>query len=245
MSSVIRGAKVDSSIGDAVREWSVAGVRGRALRVAAALLSWATAGAVLGADFTAAVKDSKGGAVEDAVVVAVPVGGASIPAARSADEIVDQIDKEFVPYVKPILVGSMVHFPNKDNLRHQVYSFSGAKRFELSLYAGTSAPPVLFDKPGVVVLGCNVHDWMIGYIYVAETPYFGKTGRDGSTRIRNLSPGEYMVRVWHPRMDAAEESTNRRITVTAAGVENVAWTLALKPEFRIHRAPMPGGGGYH
>jgi plastocyanin len=213
-------------------------------RVFLAVLWLAFAGTVIGADLSATVKDKQGGAVEDAVVLAVPLSGAGMPPAKPADEIVDQIDKEFVPYVKPVMVGSLVHFPNKDNIRHHVYSFSPTKRFALPLYSGSSAPPVLFDKPGVVILGCNVHDWMISYIYVAETPYFGKTGPDGKARIKNLPPGEYMLRVWHPRMEAAEETTTRRIVITSIGMEDVTWQLRLKQEFRIRRAPVPGGGVY-
>jgi plastocyanin len=204
----------------------------------------ACAGTAMGADLSATVKDQQGRAVEDTVVLAVPHSGAGIPPAKPADEVVDQIDKEFVPYVKPVMVGSLVHFPNKDNIRHHVYSFSPAKRFDLRLYSGLSAAPVLFDKPGVVVLGCNIHDWMVSYIYVAETPYFSKTAKDGKAQIKNLPPGEYTLRIWHPRMEAAEETTTQRIVITAIGVEDVAWQLKLKPEFRIHRAPVPGGGGY-
>ena len=91
------------------------------------------------------------------------------------DAVVDQVDKEFTPKVNAILVGTSVIFPNHDNVRHQVYSFSPAKRFELPLYAGVPAQPVVFDTPGVVVLGCNIHDWMVGYVYVSESPYFAKT----------------------------------------------------------------------
>ena len=112
------------------------------------------------------VVTSNGQPVADAVVVAVPTDGA-LPAGKVRAEQLDQIDKEFVPRVKPVLVGSTVAFPNKDSVRHHVYSFSPAKRFELPLYAGVPSQPVLFDRPGVVVLGCNIHDWMVGYIYVA------------------------------------------------------------------------------
>src|SRR5207253_2654340 len=103
----------------------------------------------------------KGGAVIDAVVVAISANGASSSSAKPADEVIDQVDKEFVPHVKPVLAGTTVHFPNKDNIRHHVYSFSPAKRFDLRLYSGVSNAPVLFDKPGIVVLGCNIHDWMV------------------------------------------------------------------------------------
>ena len=110
--------------------------------------------------------------------------------------------------------------------------------------AGTSAPPVLFDKPGVVVLGCNIHDWMIGYIYVSETSLFGKSEKDGKVLIDELPAGEYTVRVWHPRMEAAEESTRRHITLNGNGAANVEWRLALKPAFRIPRASGGKGAAY-
>ena len=141
------------------------------------------------AGIAASVSDEAGRPVEDAVVVAVPTdGGVRVPP-RPREGIVDQVDQEFTPKVTAVLVGTPVRFPNHDNVRHQVYSFSPAKRFELPLYAGVPAEPVVFDKPGVVVLGCNIHDWMVGYVYVSESPYFAKTGKDGKALVdtRNLS----------------------------------------------------------
>ena len=103
-------------------------------------------------------------------MLAAPEGRAGPLPEKPGREIVDQINLEFVPHVKPVVVGSPVYFPNKDDVRHHVYSFSPAKRFELPLYSGTPAAPVVFDRPGIVAIGCNIHDWMLGYIYVAETP---------------------------------------------------------------------------
>ena len=148
-----------------------------------------------------------------------------------------------MPYVKPVFVGSTVRFPNSDNIRHQVYSFSPAKKFELPLYAGTNAPPVTFDKPGVVVLGCNIHDWMIGYIYVAETPFFAKTGPLGTASIADLPPGEYSVRVWHPSMDRAEETTSRQIAVGAEPL-TAEWQIGLKASFRVPRVSGAASPSY-
>ena len=126
----------------------------------------------LAAKLSANVHAGDGKPLPNAVVVAVPEDGRLPPVGKTV-EVVDQIDKEFVPYVKPVRVGSYVQFPNKDNIRHHVYSFSPPKKFELPLYSGTPTEPLLFDKVGVVKLGCNIHDWMLGYVYVAETPYFG------------------------------------------------------------------------
>lgn len=195
------------------------------------------------AQLRAVVYDAGGKPLRDAVVLAVPEDG-KVPPATPIVEVVDQVDKEFVPYVKAVRAGSYVQFPNKDNIRHHVYSFSPTKRFELPLYIGTPAEPVMFDKPGLVRLGCNIHDWMIGYIYIAETPYYGKTRANGHVELEGLPAGVYLVRVWHPRMEAAEETTVRRLEAGDNGPAPGVWKLRLKPEFRPRRAPIPGEPGY-
>ena len=182
--------------------------------------------------------------VADAVVLAIPVDPRNALHARPPANAIDQVDKQFVPYVKPIFVGSTVRFPNSDNIRHQVYSFSPAKKFELPLYAGTGAQPIVFDKPGVVVLGCNIHDWMIGYIYVSETPFFAKTGPLGTAVINDLPAGEYTVRIWHPSMDHAEETTNQHITLTADTPGLAEWQIGLKPNIRVPRVSGAASAGY-
>ena len=188
------------------------------------------------------VTDTGGAVVARAVVVAVPNGQAS--GAKPGEARVDQVDKSFVPGELVIQVGTLVHFPNSDKVRHQVYSFSPAKSFELPLYAGTEAEPVLFDKPGPVTLGCNIHDWMRGYIYVADGPWFAQTDEQGQATL-DLPPGEYTLRVWHPQMREAEESTRQRLTLVAGGTGNMAWKIGLKPLFSPRRAPLgDGGGGY-
>ena len=190
------------------------------------------------------VKDQKGRSIEDAVVLAVAADPRNALHSRPPQNAVDQVDKQFVPYVKPIFVGSTVRFPNSDNIRHQVYSFSPAKKFELPLYGGTNAPPVIFDNPGVVVLGCNIHDWMIGYIYVSETPFFAKTGPLGTASITDIPPGEYMVRIWHPSMDRAEETTRRQVAVGAEPVVSAEWQIGLKPMFRVPRVSGAASPSY-
>jgi plastocyanin len=208
-----------------------------------ALLAWT--GPAAAAQIAATVTDEEGHPLADAVVVAVPVKGVPPPAPAAAREIVDQIGQEFVPRVKPILVGTSVSFPNKDNIRHQVYSFSPAKQFELPLYAGTPAKPVVFDKPGIVVLGCNIHDWMIGYIYVSESPYFAKTGADGKAQLTDLPARSYRVRVWHPRLQGSEGATQEPADLTTDSRTELSWKLALKPEMRVRRAPVPGSRGHY
>ena len=206
------------------------------------VLSLMLAGGAEAADLTVIVRDQRNEALPDSVVVATPRNGVAPMPARPPREMVDQIDKEFVPYVKAVPVGSPVHFPNKDNIRHHVYSFSPAKTFELPLYTGTPANPVVFDRPGIVTIGCNIHDWMIGYIYVSPTPYFGTTRREGRVRL-DLPPGTYTVRAWHPRMQESEETTTRTVAVSAGPVD-AAFQLTLKDDPRPRRAPVPGQRGY-
>jgi plastocyanin len=204
------------------------------------LLGLTLARAALGADLDAVVKNDRGAPVAEAVVIAVPDIAPPKPA-RIKVEQVEQIDQEFVPRVKPVLVGSAVSFPNHDTVRHHVYSFSPAKRFDLPLYVGTPANPVVFDTAGVVTIGCNIHDWMVGYIYVSESPYYATTDARGTARLAGLPPGAYTVRVWHPQLAVPEGSTRQRVELT--GTAQVEWKLSLKPEVRIRRAPAPRGSG--
>lgn len=183
------------------------------------------------------VVDDTGKPVADAVVYASPRGGKA-PALTAPTEriVMDQRDKEFVPYVLPVQVGTPVYFPNSDNVRHHVYSFSPAKTFELPLYKGTPAKPIVFDKPGAVALGCNIHDWMVGYVYAVDTPWFAKTADDGTARLGNLPAGEYELRAWHPRLQGPAEATLRPVAVGATDDSRVALTIALHPD---RRKPRP------
>jgi len=205
-------------------------------------LSLVLAGVAEASTISALVRDQRNEPVADAVVVALPRGGVPSVPARTGRETVDQVDKEFIPYVTAVLVGSPVYFPNRDNIRHHVYSFSAAKTFELPLYSGTPAKPIVFDRPGVVTLGCNIHDWMLGYIYVAPTPYFATT-RQGRVKLDDLPVGTYTARVWHPRMEGSEEGTAKAVTV-GNGATEVVWQLTLKEDLRPRRAPVPGQRGY-
>jgi plastocyanin len=218
--------------------------RGLGLAVAMAVLAVGSGvgGPAAAADITALVRDQALNPLEDAVVMAVP--GGETPPLRPGREAVDQINKQFVPYMKPVVVGTPVYFPNKDDIRHHVYSFSPAKTFELPLYSGTPAKPVVFDRAGVVTIGCNIHDWMIGHIYVATTPHVAKTGPDGKARLENLPAGRYAVRVWHPRLQEPETATSRSVTVERESAMKLTWELVLKPSLHPRRAPVAGPRGY-
>lgn len=157
-------------------------------------LALACAPTLQAAQFAMQVR-SDGVPLADAVVSLHPDTPVALPAATAE---IDQVDATFVPAVLPITVGTKVSFPNSDNTLHQVYSFSPTRRFELPLYSGRTAQPVLFDKAGVVAIGCNIHDWMLAHIVVLDTPYFARTGADGSVRI-TAPAGRYRLEVWHPR----------------------------------------------
>jgi plastocyanin len=203
---------------------------------AAAGLTWSAAAPVWAGTIEAVVKDLKGKAIDDAVVYVV---GAPTDGRPPASATMDQWQQEFIPHVLPVEVGTPVSFPNRDNIRHHVYSFSSTKKFELPLYIGTPAAPVVFDKAGVVTLGCNIHDWMLGYVFVVPGRLFARTGEDGRARIEHVPPGAHEVRVWHPRLKVAAESTTRRITVPGDGQGEVTYTIDLKREFRIPRPATP------
>ena len=160
------------------------------------------------------VVDPGGDAVEHAIVWAVPMSGQVLPAMAPAKAEIRQRDGEFIPAVTPVRVGTAVSFPNLDDVRHNVYSFSPAKTFSLSLYLGTPAEPILFDKPGEVVIGCNIHDRMLAYVLALDTTYFGKTGRNGQVELSGLVPGEYELRAWHP--DQKSAPAGRRVSVRAS-----------------------------
>ncbi|MFT7260838.1 MAG: plastocyanin [Glaciecola sp.] len=112
--------------------------------------------------------------------------------------IMDQIDKQFAPHVLIIPVDSLVSFPNSDDVRHHVYSFSTAKTFELKLYAGKPKSPISFSKIGVVVMGCNIHDSMVGYIYVTANENTVLSNEKGEVLIAPNLPLQSQIQVWHP-----------------------------------------------
>jgi plastocyanin len=157
------------------------------------------------------VSTPSGAAVADTVLVFDPLDAAPLPGHDTV--VIDQVHKQFVPRVTVLRTGTAVTFPNSDQIRHQVYSFSPAKVFSLKLYAGSPKTAVTFDTPGLVVLGCNIHDQMVAFVGVVDTPYFAKTPASGSATV-DLPAGRYRLRVWHPDLAAAVPL--REIAVAAA-----------------------------
>lgn len=121
------------------------------------------------------------------------------------EQNVYQRDAAFYPKVLTVPTGSYVAFPNQDTTRHHVYSFSPAKTFDLNLYLKETPPPVHFDQPGIVVLGCNIHDHMQAFIVVSDAHYTATTKADGTLNLANLPPGQHRIRVWHPRLDDSQQ----------------------------------------
>jgi plastocyanin len=209
---------------------------GRSLKFAACLASVLWCAGAGAATLEVTVHDREGQPVPDVVITATAPGA---PIERRMDAplgVMDQIDQQFVPEVLVVRVGTSVVFPNSDSVAHQVYSFSPAKRFQLGLYRGRAHPPIVFDQPGLVVLGCNIHDQMVGYVLVTETPHFGKTDARGSLQLSKLPAGSLQVTVWHPRFAADEPPIERTLTLseTQVATETVQLAHALLPPPKKH-----------
>ena len=139
----------------------------------------------------------------NAVIVLVPDSKTSIPAAATrlaAEKTIDQRGETFIPLVTIVPKGGHIVFANNDQTTHQVYSFSAVKQFEITLARGEKSPPIAFDNSGVAALGCNIHDHMIAYAFVAESPWAMLTGADGRGTIAEVPPGNYEAQVWHPKL---------------------------------------------
>ncbi|HRI80982.1 MAG TPA: hypothetical protein PLF88_00950 [Opitutaceae bacterium] len=204
------------------------------------LLLFVITGALPAAEVTFTVRDTRGGPIADAVVSLHPLGPTPAPAVPG-EAVIAQEDKEYDPYITPVLVGTKVRFPNRDTIQHHIYSLSRPKRFEKPLYASGAEESVVFDQPGVVVLGCNIHDWMIAYVVVLPTPHFAKTDSAGRAQLTGFAPGRYRVEIWHPRLAKTEV---RELELTAVANPSLAVDLTLRPDRRIRRAPEPRTGGY-
>jgi plastocyanin len=134
------------------------------------------------------------------------------PPPPSVIATMDQVHKNFAPYILPVQTGTWVQFPNSDSINHHVYSFSPAKRFELKLHRGENAENrVLFDQPGIVTLGCNIHDWMLAYVVVVDTPWFAQTDATGEARLGLAEGTDWRVTIWHPRIADDPERLRRRL----------------------------------
>ena len=144
-------------------------------------------------------------------------------AAKPAQNVeIAQLNRQFAQAVTVVPVGTSVLFPNRDTVRHHLYSFSPVKKFEIKLYVGTPAAPVVFDAPGIAVLGCNIHDNMAAWVVVVETPHYGVTAADGKLKLAQVPAGSYHLRTWHPGMAPGAAAQDQSLVVPASGVAQAA-----------------------
>lgn len=172
-------------------------------------------GPALAAPVNVSVLDANGSSLADAVV-AIEVAGGKPNASPGTQAEMGQRSRAFVPTLLVVQTGTAVSFPNFDTVRHHIYSFSSAKPFEIKLYAGTPAAPVVFDKAGTAILGCNIHDRMAGFIHVVNTPHFAITRKDGVATL-DVPAGEHTLQVWHAQMGDKQLPQRQAIKVQAAG----------------------------
>jgi len=172
-------------------------------------------------------KSSDGRGVADVVATFKPSSGVAPGWRWSGPREMAQEHIAFLPHILLTAVGSEVTFPNHDHVRHHVYSFSPAKRFELKLYGQEQSRTVLFDKPGVVALGCNIHDRMSGFIIVLDTPYAGKSDAAGHLFLDGLPEGPGALTLWQERLKAPQNQITQPITVKGAAQQTI--TLDVKP----------------
>jgi plastocyanin len=167
------------------------------------------------------VADGAGKPLADAVVMLEPASGRA-PVKPVSGVQITQVRRQFDPQVTVIPVGTAVAFPNLDTVRHHVYSFSGAKTFELKLYAGVPAAPVVFDKAGIAVLGCNIHDQMVAWVVVVDTPFYARSSALGKASIAGVPAGAYRLKVWHSTLADASAPVASALVVGSADVEERA-----------------------
>lgn len=184
-------------------------------------------GLAVAAPVTVSVTQANGAPLAGAVVFLESAQAAQAAKPLSNAEMAQE-KKEFAPGVLVVTRGTSVTFPNRDTVRHHVYSFSPAKKFELKLYTGTPANPVEFDRTGIAVLGCNIHDHMVGWVVVVDTPYFGTAAANGQVAL-DAPPGKYTLRTWHPRLPVGQEAAIQALDVVAAGARATVKLGPLQP----------------
>ncbi|MGQ0558051.1 MAG: methylamine utilization protein [Sphingosinicella sp.] len=179
------------------------------------------------------VRTIRGAPVPNAVVTLYPGGRAAPLASGRPSFQIAQRDLAFNPFVLVVPAGAQVAFPNYDDVRHHVYSFSPVRRFDLRLFAREQSRSVSFDRPGIVPIGCNIHDGMIAFIHVSDTALAAKTDGQGRVVIDGVPPGPLIARVWHPWLRAPGNRTEYHWTSPRGGRLAQAVNVDLRP------APRP------
>ncbi len=191
------------------------------------------------AEFSCTITSNKGEPVAEAVISLVPLDAAAPPVSATAQVEIVQQSQEFTSYITVVQSGTKVVFPNHDTVQHHIYSLSKPKKFELPLYNPGQAESIVIDIPGLVTIGCNIHDWMITHLVVVPTPWFAKSDAQGSAKI-TAPAGRYRLEIWHPR----GTMTAKEITLADNSAANEVVTLTLKPDRRVRRALGAKSGGY-
>ncbi len=181
------------------------------------------------------VTTTDGEPVFEAVITAVGTAK-NKPSLTTSLRTIDQRNREFVSHILAIHAGESVIFPNSDNIQHHVYSFSPTNSFEIQLYKGMPAKPISFDKAGIVVLGCNIHDWMVGYVYVTDAPYFTQTDAKGAWTL-NLPADDYTLTLWHPNLDSTNNVQIQQIKLNAEKTAPLEQKVTLKTTSRTGKPP--------
>jgi plastocyanin len=197
-----------------------------ALSPALALLVYSSGAGASGIAVQA--QDASGKALADVVVYAEPEAGQPVPKPLRPG-VIEQRGLQFSPLVTVVQTGSLISFPNNDKVRHHIYSFSTPHKFDQKLYSGTTAAPQLFDKAGTVVLGCNIHDKMLAYVRIVDTPYYAKTDASGVARIDVPGGVKYVLKSWH-YLAVGGKAVEQEIAVKAGdALTTTTVKLALKP----------------
>lgn len=203
-------------------------LRGLLIFAAAASLAAPLAAAPL----TVRVTDSSGRPVRDAVVTLRPAGAAARAPQVGGRFVVAQKSMKFQPYLSIVPVGAAVSFPNFDPTKHHVYSFSPAKRFELKLFAKDQSRTVRFDKPGVIALGCNIHDAMSAFIVVTDSAWTARTNAQGVVAFANAPNAPGRLTVFHPHLRAPGGTLQQAVGLAQ---RSAAFAVRLRPP----PVPMP------
>ena len=183
----------------------------------------------LAGDLIMTVRDSAGRPISNAVVMVRPASGVPAGPIRFPwPYTVAQQNIQFDPFVLVVPVGANVGFPNKDKVRHHVYSFSAGNKFELKLFGRDESRAVVFKAVGVAAIGCNIHDQMVGFIRVVDTPWAIKTGPDGVATLRGIPAGSATVTVWHPYLRAPKNELSRKSMIPAAGALREAFIVEVR-----------------
>lgn len=174
------------------------------------------------------VKSNTGEALKDLVVYLEPLSG-QVLETRDKPLVIKQAGKSFAPYISVSQTNSEVSFVNQDDITHHIYSAGSENKFSFQIKAGQTNTSVKFIQPSDIAMGCNIHDWMSGYLLVVNTPYFSKTDEQGVAQIAIRDSGKYRIIVWHPQM----QSTNNRMIREESISSNSQFTFKLANEMGV------------